>query len=237
MPTGYIEHQINFFNASHYSNVPKCPRDYEDWLGTMYAEFGMKWHCLHNGPTWQHDEHSGLKSTMIPGNAKINNASLALSTLRTRVVNTGIFKTTEIQGITLDKASECNPGARWWIKADGCDVIPGLHESVCLEWSGDVDLNDETLQKTYKKYRDRLKDISSIGKSSTSQTRLVLSTLQSELTEDLQYLQSALESKTSELDKLKVSQPTKVVTELEWDVREYHFLLKDASGQLKQWLS
>ena len=86
------------------------------------------------------------------------------------------------------KASEYNPGVRWWIKADGCDVIPGLHESVRLEWSGDVDLNDGTLQKTYKKYRDRLKDISSIGKSSTSQTRLVLSTLQSELTEDLQYL-------------------------------------------------
>ena len=37
----------------------------------------------------------------------------------------------------------------------------------------------------------------------------------------------ALESKTSELDKLKVSQPTKVVTELEWDVREYQFLLNE----------
>ena len=89
MPTGCIEHQINFFNANHCYNVifscpyaqhssnqlqllvfqvPKCPVDYEEWLVTMYAELGTKWHCLHNGPAWHHDEHTGVKTNMVPGN-------------------------------------------------------------------------------------------------------------------------------------------------------------------------
>ena len=91
MPTGYIEHQLNFFNASHYFSVrsishvivnltinliivlnvhglmfqvPTCPRDYSEWLVTMYAEFEKKWHCLHNDPAWH---HSGLRTNMVPG--------------------------------------------------------------------------------------------------------------------------------------------------------------------------
>ena len=39
----------------------------------------------------------------------------------------------------MDAANNANPGTYWWIKGDGCDVIPGLGESVAGEWSGDVD--------------------------------------------------------------------------------------------------
>lgn len=75
MSTGYIEHQINFFIASHgatasllaicrfvsYSllfcswQIPKCPHDYKEWLITMYSQFGSLCHCLHSRPLRQHD--------------------------------------------------------------------------------------------------------------------------------------------------------------------------------------
>lgn len=44
----------------------------------------------------------------------------------------------------------------WWIKADGCDVVEGLSESMSKVWSGDVDLADGELEKTYEAYRKRL---------------------------------------------------------------------------------
>ena len=49
-----------------------------------------------------------------------------------------------------------NPDAWWWLKADGCDITKGLKESVKLQWSGDVDLNDGSLQEQYDKYKKRL---------------------------------------------------------------------------------
>ena len=49
----------------------------------------------------------------------------------------------------LDEAVKVLPNEEWWIKSDGCDVIPGLTESVRLEWSGDVDLGDGSLQKQH----------------------------------------------------------------------------------------
>ena len=47
----------------------------------------------------------------------------------------------------------------WWIKGDACDLVPGLCESVKGMWSGDVDLNDGILQKSYKAYIKRLEEI------------------------------------------------------------------------------
>ena len=46
----------------------------------------------------------------------------------------------------LDQASQAQPDVWWWIKADGCDVLPGLGESVSGIWSGDVDHNNGALQ-------------------------------------------------------------------------------------------
>ena len=35
------------------------------------------------------------------------------------------------------------------MKADDCDINPGLMESTRLKWSGDVDLNDGALEAEY----------------------------------------------------------------------------------------
>lgn len=63
----------------------------------------------------------------------------------------------------LDSAVKANPGATWWIKGDGCDIIPGICESVQMIWSGDVDLNDGKVQEAYHLYRAKLEFISEIG--------------------------------------------------------------------------
>ena len=60
----------------------------------------------------------------------------------------------------LDSAVKNNPDTTWWIKGDGCDVVPGVCESVNMIWSGDVDLNDGELQKHY---RTQLEFVSGIG--------------------------------------------------------------------------
>ena len=78
---------------------------------------------------------------------------------------------------------------RWWIKADGCDIVSGLHESVQLEWSGDVDLNDKVVQERYRKYISRLQVIDHLGKSSLEDTRTALQALSSSFHEDLHFLQ------------------------------------------------
>ena len=43
---------------------------------------------------------------------------------------------------TLVHAAHGSPDARWWLKADSCDLTAGLFESVHGKWSGDVDIND-----------------------------------------------------------------------------------------------
>ena len=47
-----------------------------------------------------------------------------------------------MQMTILDEAIRLLPDAVWWLEADNVDVVSGISESVCLEWSGDVDLND-----------------------------------------------------------------------------------------------
>lgn len=69
----------------------------------------------------------------------------------------------EPQAAVLDEASRTHPNAWWWVKADGCDLIEGLGESIRLDWSGDIDMNDGELQATYKSYRERLDFIGGLG--------------------------------------------------------------------------
>lgn len=136
---------------------------------------------------------------------------------------------------------------RWWIKADGCDIVPGLHESVKMEWSGDVDLNDKVVQERYRKYRSRLEMILELGRSSLQNARTTLQALASSLLEDLNFLQiseisypknkmrlscgmfTALEKKQNQLDKGKKNEQSasKSVTDLVWDIQELEFLLKE----------
>ena len=46
----------------------------------------------------------------------------------------------------LDEACKHHPHAWWWVKADGCDLVSGLAESVSEIWHGDVDLNNGELE-------------------------------------------------------------------------------------------
>ena len=65
----------------------------------------------------------------------------------------------------LDEAAKVNSNqdSWWWLKADGCDVLKGLKASTKMEWSGDVDLADGSLQMQHEKYRQRLKHAGKVG--------------------------------------------------------------------------
>lgn len=55
-----------------------------------------------------------------------------------------------------------HPDSWWWVKADGVDLVPGVGKSM-REWSGDVDLNDGSLQEQYNAYIQRLDFIKNLG--------------------------------------------------------------------------
>ena len=83
---------------------------------------------------------------------------------------------------TLDDASRVHPSAKWWIKADGCDIVSGLEESVRLEWNGDVDYGTSELQLLYSSYRHRLDLIEKLSSDDPLEDRrqFVLENLQRE---------------------------------------------------------
>jgi len=89
----------------------------------------------------------------------------------------------------LDEAAKQNPDAWWWIKADGCDINKGLKESSRLEWSGDVDLADGSLQEKYSKYKERLKAAANIGLHNESVLQDLNSVLNA-VSKDLDFLQA-----------------------------------------------
>ena len=89
----------------------------------------------------------------------------------------------------LDEAAAHNPGAWWWLKADGCDVNKGLKESAKLKWSGDVDLSDGSLQEQYDQYKQRLERAGAVGLDKGSMVQ-DLTCVVKEVSEDLDFLQS-----------------------------------------------
>ncbi len=92
---------------------------------------------------------------------------------------------------SLDEAVRILPDAVWWIKADGVDVVSGLNESLRLEWSGDVDLNDGCVAKMHEEYIERLKFIGNIGiggRRAFSKVQEDLKDLEAGLTEDVTFL-------------------------------------------------
>ena len=78
----------------------------------------------------------------------------------------------------LDAAANSNPGAYWWLKGDGCDLVSGLGESVRLEWSGDVDLDTGELQQMYTSYRELLDFVDMIGIGDNGQQSTIVAHLQ-----------------------------------------------------------
>ncbi len=63
----------------------------------------------------------------------------------------------------IDDAVKHFPHTQWWNKADGCDLSKGLGESVGGVWSGDVDLNDGSLESQYSSYCERLSFVEGLG--------------------------------------------------------------------------
>ena len=93
-----------------------------------------------------------------------------------------------MQVSVLDQAASVHPNSWWWLKADGVDVVPGIGESMRMEWSGDVNLNDGALQQQYSTYIQRLYFVKGLGldnRSSQQQLLQDLSKLHEELASDL----------------------------------------------------
>ena len=90
----------------------------------------------------------------------------------------------------LDEAAKVssNQDSWWWLKADGCDVIKGLKESTKLEWSGDVDLADGSIQKQHEKYRQHLDCAEKVGLNRASAARKL--EVLTNVKKDLEFLHS-----------------------------------------------
>ena len=86
---------------------------------------------------------------------------------------------------TLVEAHQAHPSARWWVKADGCDIVSGLEESLRNEWNGDVDLGTGDLQKMYHNYLGRLKRIQSLATLRAQDALDVVLQEKTDLTDDL----------------------------------------------------
>ena len=97
----------------------------------------------------------------------------------------------DFQGAVLDEAARTNPDAWWWLKADGCDITKGLKESVELQWSGDVDLNDGALQEQYEVYKKRLTTAEKAGLNRSEAVEDLENILQ-DLVKDLDFVHSGI---------------------------------------------
>ncbi len=73
-----------------------------------------------------------------------------------------------LQQKTLDDAHRLFPKARWWIKADGVDLLCSLEESVRGDWNGDIDLDDGKLQLLRSEYTARIEDVPMMSEPLTS---------------------------------------------------------------------
>lgn len=97
---------------------------------------------------------------------------------------------------------KAHPTAWWWLKADGCDIVEGLKESLKHEWSGDVDLNDGKLAKLHDEYMIRRKFIESVVINDKRGKPSILS--------DVQKLKKSLESDITFLSSSKFNSSFKL---------------------------
>ncbi|XP_065900800.1 uncharacterized protein [Dysidea avara] len=201
MPMGLVEYAANFFSCDNLQQV-SCPLDYWLWQQTMYCHFGQKWSKLHHGPLWSvtfsaqssesshssADQHSFGRN---PLQALVNIPGISERTIRRDIASSEIHLNSQIQLTVLDEAAKSNPDAWWWLKADGCDITKGLKESVKLQWSGDVDLNDGSLQKQCDAYNKRLKMAENAGLD-RNQAGEDFKNILKDLAEDLNFLNAEL---------------------------------------------
>ena len=98
----------------------------------------------------------------------------------------------------LKEAKRVHPDSWWWLKADGCDVVSGLKESVKNEWSGDVDQNDGRVRELHAEYKECLMFLEAVGVGARRTRRVMIS--------DLHHLQENLETHLMFLSSSKNSQ-------------------------------
>ena len=107
--------------------------------------------------------------------ARVNIPALSERTMRRHIVDSDFSNSWNIrvkscgtfphhsyfyfQLATLDHASKVHPKTMWWIKADGCDIVSGLKESLNVEWNGDADYGTTVVQNLYDLYRARLNSL------------------------------------------------------------------------------
>ena len=94
----------------------------------------------------------------------------------------------------LREAKRVHPDAWWWVKADGCDIVGGLEESMKKEWSGDIDLNDGAANKLHQDYMESLRFLAAVGiraRRARDVLLLDLKHLQADLEIHLTYLSSS----------------------------------------------
>ncbi len=70
-----------------------------------------------------------------------------------------------------------HPGATWWLKGDGVDIVSGIQESVRQQWFGDVDLDDGKLQEMYQEYMNLVMLVDNIGLGPSRESSVVISQL------------------------------------------------------------
>ena len=95
----------------------------------------------------------------------------------------------------LDEASKHHPNDCWWVKADGCDLVSGLSESMAGIWHGDVDLNDGALEREYNAYKDRLQEIDKLkvhSNISRSQLIVQLNSIMRDVNKDREFVHTGM---------------------------------------------
>ncbi|XP_065899778.1 uncharacterized protein [Dysidea avara] len=195
----------------------------------MYSNFGEKWVKLHRGPMWclagSVQELDFPRSSMLQNqstmDALVNIPAISERSIRTTISSCKTTLDSQLQINVLDEAANQNPDTWWWIKADGCDINKGLKESSRLEWSGDVDLTDGSLQEKYATYKERLMATEKVGMCDGNVVQS-LTTVLSAISKDLEFLQAELVKFNNEYsEKLQGStQKEKDVIVLAWKVKE-----------------
>lgn len=141
----------------------------------------LKVHCIvykHLGINITIHMHNCPKaSTNIPGVSsrtirRLNNDSgfTKDATIQVYQLITNCIKHVQIKFLlfqlkveALVHAAHKSSDARWWLKADSCDLTAGLFESVRGKWSGDVDINDGKVAELYQLYQSHQKFCESLG--------------------------------------------------------------------------
>lgn len=98
----------------------------------------------------------------------------------------------------LDEAVRVHPNSWWWIKADGCDIVSGIGESVSGQWSGDVNMDQEALQTSYQNYQEKLDFVKNIGLGQRKDDKTIHTDLRSieyQTVEDVKFITSSKLSK------------------------------------------